>query len=156
MGECTASGPSKLTLVTRDPDTEDRAKWSWKSLPQTPDTEFEDPLSTDYAFCAYGSDYPDYGPFQTISMAEMPAGSGWTSTPSGFKYKDSALSAVLRTDKAGRTKIKVRGEGPVINLPAAFSDYPDVRVRVRTLNQCWEGFHPSYYLKIEPDRIRGK
>jgi hypothetical protein len=117
-----------LQLTNRGDDRKDRLDWKWGKGAITPKSAFGDPTTTtDYGLCIY--DATD----QLVMSAIIPPGTlcdpshphlCWKSTTSGFRYRDSALSAdgvrrvVLGQGlRDGKAKILVVGKGVGLGMP---------------------------------------
>jgi hypothetical protein len=140
------AGKSKLVLKRESADTA-ALQWKWTKGPATTKAEYGNPVNADdYALCLY----KDGSLLQTF---EVPAGGMcgnsecWKETTKGFKYKNKALTpdGVLGlklfeglTD--GEAKIKLRGKGSNLGLPAdlnALNGVLDVQLRQRGGGVCW-------------------
>ena len=114
--------------------------------------DFGDPLATTaYSVCIF-----DQGGNRLVLRSDVPAGgvcgtrACWRSLgPKGFKYKDSERtpdgidSLRLSPGAAGKAKIKLKGRGSNLTLPALGLTTP-ARVQLQAGNgQCWEASYSS-------------
>ena len=143
---------SSLQLVDKSPNTGDKLVWKWTRGAATTLADFGDPLaSTAYSVCVF-----DQGGNRLLLRSDVPAGgvcgtrACWRSLgPKGFKYKDSERtpdgidSLRLTPGAAGKAKIKLKGRGSNLTLPALGLTTP-ARVQLQAGNgQCWEASYSS-------------
>ena len=159
-GACVGSGtprtdckrstdPVGSSLFLHGDDVPSRQKLTWKWARGVQTLDFGDPTSTtDYAVCLYdGSGGSD----SLIMTHLLPAGSGWTASPTGFRYADrTAAQSGIRSVKLkrgvdGRASIHVTGKGaglPMTTLP--LQQDPEVRVQfVSSDSGCWESHYST-------------
>jgi hypothetical protein len=110
----TAPEKSILSLKDNADDTKDSFNWRWKKGAETDLNELGDPTAQDVTLCIY--DESNATP-ALLFRATIPASPLWTSTSSGFRYKDANASAdgvlvgSLKSGVAGKSSAKLKGEG---------------------------------------------
>ena len=122
---------ANLAIHSRVPETKDTVAWSWGKGQATTVADFGDPVtSTKYRVCAYALKgaytyglYNVQPVYQTVAIADLPAGSAWTPVPKGFKYKSAGSTAVLKSGDAGKARVTVKGRGASLAVPSSLSDY---------------------------------
>lgn len=112
------AGKAKLIVKDKASDTADTLLWKMTKGQATDIADFGDPISTDdYALCLYKDG-------ALLQGFDIPAGSTWTGSPTGFSYKDTArdpdgiMIAKLKAGATdGSTKLKVKGKGDLLDPP---------------------------------------
>jgi hypothetical protein len=115
-------GRAMLLLKDASPDTGDRLVWKWLKGAATSLGEFGDPVgSDDYALCLYED---DGGGNELLASAVAEHGSGWTSKPGGWLYRNGTGSSTGTTFVKlsegltdGAAKILVHGKGVKLAMP---------------------------------------
>ena len=150
---------SRIVLKNRSPDTRDSASWTWgKGF--VPPTDFGTPnASTSYRFCVFG--IPLAGSNQairTIATTPAAAGAGWTSTPSGFKFKGASGVSTLRLKGGPHGTIKLKGKGAGLAMPADFSGVAGAIAELRADNgKCWSSrWDVLGQIQATPTLIKGR
>jgi CSLREA domain-containing protein len=137
---------AKLALKNSSDDAKDRLAWSWISSAAVPITDLEDPATgaNDFTLCVYDGGLR----LEVTAPAGGSCGSNpcWKRTSSGFAYVDPFLDpdglskVLLRAGAAaGKGRIRVRGKGANLEMPA-FPLVTPVRVQLlrRFTSTCWE------------------
>jgi len=119
--ECKAvTQPLASTLAARDNPVpgRDKISFKWSKGPDTFSYGYPT-FATSYSLCVFGGG-------ALASEHEIPSGSGWSSTPKGWKLKRNPQTATpsgihsarLTMGPVGKSKITVKGKGPLFSSPA--------------------------------------
>jgi hypothetical protein len=142
----TVSG--KAALLMRDkPNGSDKLLWKWLKGSSTMASELGDPLGGDpMALCIYD----DSGSPELIAERVVLGGSNWTSTGTGFKYKDRDMpeggisNVMLKAGDDEAAKIIVRGKGDALGLaPLNVGQLTSVLVQLVGTQACWDAHFSS-------------
>lgn len=137
------------------PDDADTFTWKWGRGSATSLAAFGDPVNTtnDMVVCIYdASPNP-----QPIFRARLLAGGGcdgkpcWkTQSTTGYKYKDAdrgpdgLVSAGLRSGPNEAARIKLKGKGPLLDMPLLPLAPPvTVQLQASLAGSCWETVHTT-------------
>ena len=163
---CHTALPAKSSILLKDQidDTKDRLRWSITRGSATGFSEFHDPVSGSpvYHVCIYdGSARP-----QPLLDLRVAAGGICGSKPcwktrghapgdfdgNGFTYSDAAAShdgvrmMKLVSGASGAARIQVRGNGPLLGMPALALGLPAGAQLVSTdgaTTECWQTTFPA-------------
>ena len=139
---CVAANQSTLKVKNKTNDASDGVKFIWKGGPALVSNMGDPLLTTRYELCIYDN--------TGLQMAMgVPPGAGWaavgpTSSPTGFKYKDSSATndgiriIKLKGSNLGKARAKVTGKGP--NLPDLATlpfQYPVTAQLYASDGMCW-------------------
>jgi hypothetical protein len=157
-----AGGKAKLLLLDKG-GAKKKLSWSWDGGPLTESADFGAPDSTDdYRLCVY-----DEGGLLAGAAAEGGKDCGSAAAPrscwkgdatKGFKFSDKTASpygiqgALLKgSSKAGKAKIKIKGKGTLLDLPALDSIGATLTVQWTntTSGLCFDASYASPYAKQE-------
>jgi hypothetical protein len=150
----TMSAKSQLNVKAPGDPKKQQIGWKWITGEATDLTYLGDPLSTDgYALCVYD----ESGPTSALTaQAWAPAGGLCKTKPcwkaigiKGFAYKDGletpngVLGLKVQIGAPGKSKLLVKGKGPLLGLPGLPLALP-ARVQVqRRGGECWEATYSS-------------
>jgi len=138
-GDCRGpilAGKSKLVLKDKTTDT---LAWTLRRGQSTAEADFGSPTTvTDYALCLYEDD-------TLVVGFDIPAGSEWRDVAKGFSYRDPGLApdgilaARLIDGAEGQARMKVRGKGPLLDMPALgqLDGVLDVQLQRAGSAVCW-------------------
>jgi hypothetical protein len=161
-------GRTTLLLLDRPSDVSDRLAWSWAAGEDTPAAALGDPTTADtYTLCMFT---PPFGDPDLLMGLVAPADGQcadrdcWKAKGvnpvggRGYRYKDrlgtpDGLELVLlRPGGDGRAKMSVKGQGPLLQLPAPDDVDLPLLVQLQATNgECWEArFFESGVLRREP------
>jgi cysteine-rich repeat protein len=148
-GECRGAGKDKAKLINRlDGDDRDSLLWSWKKSNGFPVSDFGTPTGTAaYTLCLYGQGTMS----DRVVLGEMaiPAGSGWSAAPGGYRYKDelpdgTKVKIDLRASaQDGKPKLKVKIKGGGLGYPEVLDDAVHASVQGGAIKltadngKCW-------------------
>lgn len=143
---CRMAARSLLKIRNGIDPSADKLLWKWIKGAATQLGEIGDPTTTaTYALCLYGGT-----PVGLLAGGELlvPAGANWTTTRSGYRYKDKTASVAgvhrldlkVAADNASKALLKGKGDAlPDPTLPIADAALP---LTVQLLNTgttvCWE------------------
>jgi bacillolysin len=139
-GGC-AAAPKARVLLKHDAarPAKDKLLWKWIGG-SSPVGSFGDPTAaTIYSLCVYAN-----GGVAPALIAEVPAGTGWTSPSDGrFIYSGdlsaAGIQAIKLTPGTGKAKILVKGKGAGLDLTNAAPAQPLTLQLVRSDSlTCWE------------------
>lgn len=128
----------------------DKADWKIGNGGATLATDFGNPTAgTDYRLCMFSGNALT----QSLLGIDIAAGSDWTATKTGFKYKNKTGAArriVLKAGGNGKTKIIVKTKGPALTLPAMPIDLDlPVVVQLQAGNgKCWEARYTNAQINL--------
>lgn len=166
------SGKSLILFKDNADDSKDKLKWTWPKGAAIDLADFGDPAGgTDsFVFCAW--DESAGGSTHTVvAKSVIPPGGTcggkdcWKATKTGFKYKDSDVTAdgvkvllLKAVPIPGKSKIVLVGKGAGLTTPVIPLDQ-DTTVTVQLLNHetggCW-GAEYSTNIKNENDLFKAK
>jgi len=133
----TSAERSKLTLKDKANDNGDLAVFRLSRGEGTLLSEFGDPPNAGaLELCLYQNGAP-------LSSVPLPSGPKWQPTGSSFRYKDptrtpgGAQTARLKPGAAGKTKLKVKGKGGNLGMPALGLSLPVVAQLRTSGGACW-------------------
>ena len=134
-------GGARLTLKDSSNDALDALLWKLANGDATMLAELGDPLGThSYRLCVYDAAAQP----QPRLAADLPAGSAWRASGSGFAYRsksrlpDGLAVAKLRAGGAGQTKLLVKGNGVSLPQPTLSTLSLPVVVQLRRESGgCW-------------------
>jgi cysteine-rich repeat protein len=138
---------SALTLKDAANDASDGLLWKLTKGDATTLAELADPLTgTAYRLCIYDAAAAP----QPRLATDLPAGSAWRATGSGFSYRSQSKTpdgigvATLKSGAAGQTKLLVKDKGAALPLPALASLVAPVTVQLRNdTGACWGATYSS-------------
>ena len=149
---CSSLLPQKstLSLTSAANPAGRKLKWSWGGTGGSSTIFGEPRIGTDYVLCVYeDSPLPELVLRAGATAAGSCAGQAcWSATSTGFKYADreatpaGVTGIVLKT--GGSTKLTVRGQGQLLDMPALPVTTP-VRVQLKRSDggACWEATYPT-------------
>jgi cysteine-rich repeat protein len=112
--------PDPLTAGSRLTMSADRFGWSWGKGPAITLPGLGDPTTTDdFRICVFADDGVAS---RVVLSAAAPAGPAWTASSTSLKYKNTGLAPdglkqiLFKAGDAGRAKIKVKGQGPLLGI----------------------------------------
>ena len=133
----TSAGRSKLTLKDKNNDQGDLAVFRLSRGENTLLSEFGDPPNAGgLELCLYHNGAP-------LLSVPLPSGPKWQATGSGLRYKDptrtpgGAQVARLKPGVSGKTKLKVKGKGANLAMPALGLSLPVVAQLRTSSGACW-------------------
>ncbi len=159
--QSTAPRAGRLRLSNRSDTSKNRLDWTWGKGVATAKAAFGSPDSTtEYAFCVYD------GTDQLIMSADIPAGTLWNETSSGFRYKDRAstadgVSSIVLTQglQDGKAKIALGGKGTELDmpmLPIAPGALP-LRAQLEAGNgECWVATYGAFISRNSAEGFSAK
>jgi len=156
---CDASGKSKITVIHSGAGSTDKLLYKFVNG-TTPRVQgdFGTPMSgTSYALCVY-----DNGAL--AAEARIPAGPLWTTTSSGYKYKDTTGAAdgiqkvILKGGSAGKVKVIVKGKGANLPDPTLPFTGPVTVQLVNNANaNCWDdAYSGANVTKTDSENYKAK
>jgi Trypsin/Bacterial pre-peptidase C-terminal domain len=127
-------------------NSKDALRWNWSRGTATVG-DFADPTaSTSYEMCIFDR---SGGVPALVYDQRVAAGSGWSASATGFRYRDTAGSAggitsVKLRAGTGNAKVQVKGKGADLSMPSLpFDQDTAVTVQVTNGAQCWEATFSS-------------
>ncbi len=167
LGPCKQAAKSKLTLRDQVLDAKDRLSWVWSKGDATTFAEISPNDGNHYALCFY--DESDATPtllLEALAPADQdcrkPTQSNykpcWSGTNTAkyfdpFYSPDGLQSAQVRPSIVPKSRVKVKGKGAALNLPAPPLALP-LRVQLQSHNGvCWESTF-STAKKNEPGKFK--
>ena len=134
-------------LVRNDADDR-RYKLHWMGRAGEATRDFGEPTAaTSFAVCVYDE---NAGAVQLIKEVLIPAGAGWESTSTGYRYRDRKLmrgavdAVTLRAGSSGRASIRVSAKGLALHAPSLpLRQDPAVTVRLLNDRGCWQARYSS-------------
>ena len=156
--------PGKASLQLRDAadDAKDGLTWQWARGPAVPVASFGFPGA--YTLCVYsGGQTPALLGRASSRAGQCGTKACWKSSSNGWNYKDPELtpdgiaSISLRAGDALKGKLKVKGKGTNLPLPALPLSLP-VRVQLHaSTGSCWEATYSAAGVqKNDAERFKGK
>lgn len=145
-GDCVAPvAPRASTLLLKRQSTGKRLLlWSWRRGGATSKSAFGDPVAHEsYDLCLYDE---TAGGSSLVLAVDIPAGSGWQESSTGFDYTDTSGAAAglrrirLRASAVdGRSRIKLRAMGAALPIPTLpLAQDSTVTLQLVGANACWE------------------
>ena len=154
-----AAKKAKLILKQKG-GSHDKLAWKWTKGEATAIADFGDPVhSTSYTLCIY--DETDGVPALKMG-ATIPPTVAWTAKPKGWKYLDPALafggikSVLLKSGKAGKAKIVVKGHGDNLAMPPLplSQDQHVIAQLSNTVGVCWEARFSAPAVKSDASQFK--
>jgi hypothetical protein len=137
--------PRASTLVLKDlADERDLLTWTWRRGEATSKEDFGDPTAgATYDLCIFEE---TAGNPSLVLDAEIPSGSEWDESSSGYEYNDPAAAAFgirkisLRAGLIdGQSRIQLKAKGLALPMPSLPLDQdPTVTIQLVGENTCWE------------------
>jgi hypothetical protein len=154
----TLSGTSRLLIVDKSLDQNDRLVWRWRRGEATSRADFGTPTgATDYALCVY--DFVGGSP-SLLSETVIPGGLNWQAFPNRYRYADrnkaqaGVRRLVLKEGLDGKARIVLRAVGVNAQLPTLpLVQAPHMLVQLVNESLCWEA---EYSTSIRNDVERFK
>ena len=140
---------AQLQLKNAASPNGDLAKWKFAPGDATSIADFGSPTgSTTYTLCVYEKSTGSASYDGALLGLDIPAGSGWKATGTGYKFKSktgAARVAVLKAGIEGKTRIVVKAKGPDVDLPSLPLDLSSsILVQLRAgAGACWQSVHGS-------------
>lgn len=159
------SALKSLLLVKNDAsdDTKDKLIWKWIKGAQTDVSEFGVPTgTTNYTLCVYAG---TAAIIDADVASNVDSGSPlWTSTSTGFKYKDKPGSSdgvqkvILKAGAANKSKALLKGKGSGLpDPPAGPFTLPVTAQLINSDDVCFEGvFDTGDIIKNEAEQFKAK
>ena len=150
---------SRLTLRSSGGSSQ-KLGWSWGKGAAIALGSLGDPQATDdYEICVYATD----GVSESVLLgSRAPAGASWSASSSALKYKRPDLypegikQIQFKAGDAGAAKIKVKGQGALLGLPAlGFGAGATVSVELRNIvtGACFGAEYPAPFRTDDVERF---
>jgi uncharacterized delta-60 repeat protein len=145
VSECASvTQPLKSSLIIKDDPANTRDKITWKWTKGADTFYYGQPgILTDYSLCVFGGS-------SLASENEIPSGLGWTGTSKGWLLKRDPFTtpggigrAALLFGGPGKSKITVKGKGPLVGAPAIPLATPVTAQLVTSEGLCFTAAYAS-------------
>jgi hypothetical protein len=137
--------PRSSTLVLKDiADERDLLTWTWRRGQATAKEDFGDPTAgSTFDLCIFDE---SSGTPSLVLDAEIPTGSNWDESSTGYEYNDpsGAASGVRKLSLRaglvdGQSRITLKAKGTALPMPTLPLDQdPTVTIQLVGENACWE------------------